>query len=393
MIKLEVTEDGVKLGKWEHKDIRPIATKKFIAQMKMENEWYVRPATGEAYSKALNKFFTEKVGCTPSAMVKVVNQVMYKEHVLPYEKYLPYVSGYSVVNGWEEKCKALKLIKESLPHVEQAYKDGLTNILPLVATANKSPQELKTIFSKKGWKSLSKNKVSRNKLIANNSWFVINEEVKDAERYRDMLPTIPSTLLKYQMSLSFLLYASSHFKGSWNKGEFLSTQHNLIYDLKRMAERYEQPFNWNWSPRRMKEEHDRLTVIQKEEQRRQQAHLLGEFPFASLNLPRVEHEGYVAQYIPTGEALMDEGDAMEHCVGGYAQSCHDKNYIVYSVTKDGERSSTIGFNVRDWEKDKGIYVYVSQHYKKYNQSVFDVAETEIANLVLLALKKFFKEQQ
>jgi hypothetical protein len=56
---------------------------------------------------------------------------------------------------------------------------------------------------------------------------------------------------------------------------------------------------------------------------------------------------------------------MHHCVGGYANLSSEGKYVVYSVKKDGERYSTIGFNRNPISGE----ILFNQHYKKFNNQV------------------------
>jgi hypothetical protein len=44
----------------------------------------------------------------------------------------------------------------------------------------------------------------------------------------------------------------------------------------------------------------------------------------------------------TGEQLVEEGEAMHHCVGSYMDACLENRYLVYRAFKDGKHVGTLG---------------------------------------------------
>lgn len=82
----------------------------------------------------------------------------------------------------------------------------------------------------------------------------------------------------------------------------------------------------------------------------------------------------------TGEIVM-EGAAMRHCVAGYANSAKTYRYLILSVTKDGQRSSTIGMNVVATICPDMIFLTPQQHYKAYNQPVTCETEKQIPDYI------------
>jgi hypothetical protein len=99
--------------------------------------------------------------------------------------------------------------------------------------------------------------------------------------------------------------------------------------------------------------------------------------------------------------IKEEGLAMGHCVGLYAQSVKDKKYLVYSLRNpDGTRHSTLGFSVfhsRDSNDTSLIErkvnetidnITLGQHYGRYNSSELKQEARELEGFLELNLYEF-----
>ena len=63
---------------------------------------------------------------------------------------------------------------------------------------------------------------------------------------------------------------------------------------------------------------------------------------------------------------------MKHCVASYINLVARKEYLVYSVMKNGEKVSTVGYY-----KQNDVW-RIQQQYGKYNSRIQDYAEKFIA---------------
>ena len=63
------------------------------------------------------------------------------------------------------------------------------------------------------------------------------------------------------------------------------------------------------------------------------------------------------------------------------------NYLVYSVTRDGKQSSTLGINIKKKSDSKGKEYTFSQHYKHCNQRVTCLEEQKLAQDILSILNR------
>jgi hypothetical protein len=291
----------------------------------------------------------------------------YKKFVVPYKKYLAKVD----YSPGKIKAQSLSSIRKNLGVVEQVYNDGLHNILPIVARTGKTPSELKAELKGK-WKVIAKNSNNKNRYLA-----------KFPEQFYGDVCDLPTTVLKnrslhYQVVPDELRYIAMHYKGSWSNKKVVSDAGHLFRDTKRMADQLGLHVDVRWTPRRMKEEHDKM--------------------FSELNArryPKTQFEStknilvkefnageYSAHLLESAFDIAEEGNSMGHCVAGYSGSVRDGEYLVYSVRKGGERSSTLGIHIGEWGKDKTPYYMFNQHYAKYNRRVTDETEASIPQKIL-----------
>ena len=110
-------------------------------------------------------------------------------------------------------------------------------------------------------------------------------------------------------------------------------------------------------------------------------------------LPVVEHNGGVATPLLTRAEGIAEGENMRHCVGGYASLCAQGTYVVYSLHKDGQRTTLgISRHKTTYEKANHAFNYIlNKHYGKFNGQVKDSDVIETAKKVIQTLHKVNKE--
>ncbi|MNF50244.1 hypothetical protein D3C84_315350 [compost metagenome] len=147
---------------------------------------------------------------------------------------------------------------------------------------------------------------------------------------------------------------------------------NIFHDTKRMASSVGRQFSTSWSYEKMQSKHEEfthLTMLKKYSPK----------PFEHLEdfkVNNVESGEYVAELCSSPLSVREEGEAMHHCVGGYTDYVAENKYLVYSVKKDGKRSSTLGIWV------EGDNYRFSQHYGPCNARLTDPDEIAISHLIL-----------
>jgi len=317
------------------------------------------------------KAFNEKYGITPSSFKKVHNTLIRKLWVSPIERH---ALRYAFTHGGKLKKNVINQIWEMKDEISQCEKDGLDNIIPLVLFLKKSPQELKKMFGKGVWKKLTKNSMTRNLYIAK---IVATEPSSDI----NLLLSVKSKHLKLGTGTIFAYTWSNINK--WlirnnlynSKGNPSWGARNMYLDTRNMAAQLGVPFNEKWSLEKMQEKHD-------EYQEKINARKYDKEPFSYLikfKTKEYVYKEFTATLLHSPYEIHQEGTAMKHCVGSYAGSVGSGDYLVYSITKDGERSSTLGISVID-----GEYKF-HQHYKHCNKHVKDEDEIMLADSLVESL--------
>lgn len=158
---------------------------------------------------------------------------------------------------------------------------------------------------------------------------------------------------------------------------------SMIKNLNR-KHRFEFKFNPNWSLRRMKEEHDRLSRLLLEIKEKGNKYL-DEIDIRALHKNAIDftfESGVTAALLSRYSEIVNEGSIMNHCVAMFANSCIDGNYLVYSLKK-GDTRTTLGIDVSDSPRKYKL----SQHYMKYNRIVEDEDFLQAAKQIILELNQ------
>lgn len=331
--------------------------------------------------KEANKVASDALGCSRAVLFRHFNALQLKVFVAPIYDILKKVAFSR--KGFDTNI--LTKINNNRNMIEQVYKDGLYNILPIVVESENSPQYLKKNL-KGAWKIIANNSLNKNKSLAK-----AVRGLSDLSRMQ-AIAGIPTTVLQNfkQASADEMHWIANHFKGKWNKPAEVNRQAQLFRDARYMANQLAQDVNPNWTPRRLKEEHDRMCKeITARKYSKDVFDSVKDIPCKALKSGE-----YVATLLDSAFLIADEGNSMGHCVAGYADQVRQGDYLVYSVTKDGERSSTIGINKRQTSFDvigshpeTRTYWYLQQQYGRYNAHVKDEEERKLAAALVGLLNK------
>lgn len=322
-------------------------------------------------TKERNKQVADLLGCSRSVLFKHFDKLQKKAYIAPVYDVLKKVSKFQ--NGQRWDITIVWKVNRHKTALQEVYNDGLYNLLPFVAELGLSPKELKVAY-KGVWKVISKNSLHKNKLL-----------VKRMDKIGQGVHEIPATLLKYQYSVPALKYLANNFKGSWSKQEIMEKESRYFHDCERLAGQLGEAVDSKWTVRRLKEEHDRMS---KEITARKYSKDVFE-SVKDIPVKEMCHAGYKATLLDSAFAVADEGNSMGHCVAGYADDVREGTYLVYSITKDGERSSTVGIfrrAISHAKKEYGQWNF-QQQYGRYNASVKDVEERELAKSIVEMLNK------
>jgi hypothetical protein len=332
--------------------------------------------------------FSDEYQITPAKFKKVFNALMMRVWVDPIKEHANRFAYNSrrKLNPW-----MIQKIWTNIHIVEQAKRDGIYNIVPWILEKEEHPQGLKEDLGKSVWKKLCKQSMTRNKFIAAGAKrFRYEGSVEDAI-------ALPSYILKRGGNCTFQWTSSTKWlvenkllnSSQLNtRGTSFSNQIRLARyyeDTKRMAGELVKGFSHNWSPDKMKEKHAeyvRLINLKR----------YSPEPFECMKafkVKEVHHKGYVATLLNSAALVHEEGEVMHHCVGGYASSVAQGNYLVYSVTKGGKRSSTIAFSRY---KAEDMPWNFNQHYGYCNAHIEDEHESQLKEIILgqLNLKELEK---
>lgn len=341
-----------------------------------------------------SKVFTNKYGITPSNFKRVFNAIMRRLWVEPVEDVammMCFTKGMQIDSIRLMQIWAVKEI------IDQCREDGLMHIVPLVVLLKQDPKGLKKLFGKRYWKILANNSKTRNLLIAKAViYHTFKEDIINIIKCICDLNT-PSTALKAMPHIvrgEAYLYAYKYLKTevgrvSIPKDKIVRLNHikNIINDTQDMCGQLGRDFNPSWSLRKLKEKHDECSKLILE--RKYSSEVFPEL--SNIPIRGVVCRGYTAKLLDNAKDIAAEGSAMGHCVAGYINSCRVGRYLVYSITKDGQRVSTLGINIVSHFSNCTPAKLVStqyefnQHYGKYNSYVEDNDEKYIANHVVTLL--------
>lgn len=324
------------------------------------------------------KKFYEQHGVLAKNVIKVSRGIIFNE-------------VYKQFPEWYKLCRTTSWIPvgnrfeylETEELLQQCRKDGITNIIPIVAYYGKSPQELKKFLGEREWKKLCKNSYSRNRLLflkSNGRTTPVDWNV------------VPSTILKGRTHwmpevYEWLIKTQDCYLKSITTDYNIQREAIIYIDTQRMCIGAGETFNPNWSKRRMKEEHDRLSRIQQEIANRRAADCNAEYAkllekdFRELHkgLETIRFDsGVIATPLINMQQVQEEGSKMHHCVGSYASRCAKGTYLVWHLTKDSIET-TLGIGAY-----QGKYSF-SQHYGHCNaviedQDLKDAAESVVKML-------------
>lgn len=414
----------------------------FIQKVNEEDN-RVRPAAVDFYREiqtrsiiAENIFYTRLFGMPPTWFYNHVKTALYQAFVgwMPPDL----VVKLFIKNNKLDIAKINSLTDAKLLDlILEVYRDDLLNIAPIVLEYKKDPKTLKKYFGNENWKILSKNTIDRNKGIVKVFQIAeikrLNGEPlsKDAKAIVKEIALLPTTILKASLnfySYGMLLYAAKHYRGKWNKLKLNNTELNRDFhtynDLVRMKGghgNYRAILETiNWSPRRVKEEHENLIRIEiAKKYSTDSFKWLENFP-----IKRFESNGFTSELLMSPAEIGNEGVIMNHCVGSYAKNVEEMNYLIFSVKDSaGMRYSTIGVNVtfykpisifenknstdllpgeavlvgpdayfvKPTEPGAKFKFIPNQHYKAFNQVVRDPAAIDHHNNLLKVLNEFGSE--
>lgn len=360
----------VTFGKWVWDRPRFIAKAEDVIFLAEMAQGPLPDVEGKYYDEKVNKAFTKALGITPSKFKGIWNSVMLSVWVDPIKEQV-YRYAFERNLAWHNNKNHLQLLWRAKDLVLQCEADGNHHIAPFVWAFQRPPQELKKILGKGLWKRLCKNSLSRNLCIAKHLevWYFDSLLVGDPYEQKkniEVLNLFPSRALKWgRVRLDNLgLWAAKQSKHhQWDNLKYGRLVH-LAVDTRRMANSLGEPFSFEWSAEEMEERHGRYTRLRLSGQySKTPFEVLKDNPLKELH----GRGGWTAHLLMSPYEVAEEGRAMRHCVASYLGNVSRGEYLVYSIRKDGKRSSTLG--VRLEKRSEGDRWTAHQHYGLANKIV------------------------
>lgn len=332
--------------------------------------------------------FSDEYEITPAKFVKVHNALMMKLWIAPIEDHVNRF-GYTCMKKISPHI--VKAIWNSKEIIEQAQKDGNYNIAPWIIKTGQSPKELKESMGKSVWKNLCKQSMTRNKFLA-----FSGNRIRYDETDLQTASEIPSYILKCGNQAPFPWSDATIWaiKNKLLNSKSLSSRKTLreilswvdaYRDTKRMAPQVGKGFNPNWKPDVLERKHaEYINLINLKKYSPEPFECLKDFKHKVF-----QYKGFTATILDSPALVRGEGEAMHHCVGGYSDMVAAGNYLVYSVTKDGKRSSTIAFMLHKDQAGLSSHTewQFNQHYGYCNAYIEDKDELEFKDIILKEVNK------
>lgn len=234
-----------------------------------------------------------------------------------------------------------------LPYVNEAERDGLYHLIPIIIALGKSPQEIRATIGRGAWRRVANNSVTRNKLIMN---AIRRCTRKDHDNPLPRLLEIPSGVLREIHTADDDEIMAARISPKMRGVEFRETLHT-VRDTRRML--LPSEFNPEWGYARIREEHERATraLVKRQYSDKKFA---DEWTFSE--------GGFSAQLLVSQAEIATEGELQHHCVASYARQAAMGQYAVFKI--EGKERATAGV----------INGRVDQVYRACNEPVSDACK-------------------
>ena len=158
--------------------------------------------------------------------------------------------------------------------ITQAERDNQHNLIDIIKVTELPPYELKRQFGKGLWKTLCGNSKTRNKQISRVIKVAINSDAPTNFSFKDI--SILNNLTQNKIKCILFIHKNDQiskglkiidmFKFSCVHEEGITKRdfnhlYSTLLDTIRMSKNLGQPFNNSWSFKRIKKEHDRLSIL------------------------------------------------------------------------------------------------------------------------------------
>lgn len=329
--------------------------------------------------KTTHKIVGDYLGCNPRAFFPKFKALMAQLWLEPLpekvRKGLPYC------RFKKYNLHTLYWCRKQVELLRSLERDNMLSIAPFLIgqkpTYN-SAVEMRKNVGNSTWKRLLRNTFNHNYLLSRINYESC-EKIYPSWSYTKFIHK--SLCMAWHTPINFNAFSETSIEKTAIKYRFVSKYdklkefRNIFLDTQQMATQNGFNFNYQWSPKRMKEEHDNMVkIINQKRYSKDKIAWLGKYP-RKLVLGDCS-----ARLLESPYDFGVEGYEMGHCVAVYNKSCIDGKYLVYHIESENEQS-TVGFDCID-----GNINGINQHYSKYNAKVTDKNHKAMAEYILLRLK-------
>lgn len=274
-------------------------------------------------TKTWNKFYSAMLGCKFNWRFFGTNYGLWIAG-----KMTPRTGNMLTYEGKNWKRYNTELVRRAhtvLPYINEAERDGLYNLIPVIIAHGAAPQAIRTTIGRGAWRRVANNSVTRNKLIMNAAMRCADD--KRAAAFCRMLE-IPSGLLRWVNGATDDEIHAARITPRKRMAEFQQTLHT-VSDTRAMM--LPDEFNPQWGYTRMRQEHELATKAIME-RRFSDKKFSPDFEF--------EATGFKAVLLTSQADIAVEGSMQHHCVASYARNAAMGDYAVFRI--EGKERATAG---------------------------------------------------
>lgn len=368
LYELTSGKDFVKLGdkvfsKYEEVPRNPFMFNDWLKQNARDYWTKMAFGTDTSPAKVLNKKLHENFG---SKITLRLNAALYNTFIkanFPRETYFAISRAGRRWNTFAPHMVDKATRNKHL--VDQAVKDRTINLIPLLLEFEEDPQQLRKRFGKGLWKQLSHTSKTRMKYLA-----PLMRDMPEAISFRTgLLPAISSYVI-FSDEIEDAVVTSA--KIAPRIKDFVQTL-DVVRDTIRMANRHGTEVNLNWSWRRWKEVHDRMSG----------EIAMNRYPSTKFAEDCVfTQNGYSFTLLTSQADIAMEGTTMRHCVASYAHMASQGKYAVFKI--EGKERATLGLTVNprvEIHRPIPFHVALQQCYGYCNQTISDELRATLPDIV------------
>lgn len=195
------------------------------------------------------------------------------------------------------------------------------------------PKGLKETFGKGLWKKLSKNTFHRNSLFLDIPITSLNNFVDTPSSllkiYKIANSRWGSRMFGYTEEKEIYDWLKKNTRGKWFDFEYIYKTLILLRDVKDNYSGERINIQKLSSVEELEKKHNELVQLRYKliEEKRNKLNFETFWWYDAAKIKVYEKDNYKATLLKNGNELLDEGRAMNHCVGSYTNVCSSKNNI------------------------------------------------------------------